>query len=149
MNKSLRSDLTLGPIVFFAIAIVGLFYVKWSPYYDKAFVAVAHHSIGQSILMGRAAAPPAFSWNAAVSYAIDYGNAIWKAMVLGLLLGSAVQALLPADWVTKVLGRVGLGSTLAGGLLAVRRLARVVRQQVEEPGRGDVLVDLRLGLEGG
>jgi uncharacterized membrane protein YraQ (UPF0718 family) len=109
----------LGPIVFFTIAIAGLYYVKWQPYYDKAFVAAAHHAIGQSILMGKAASPPAFSWNAALSYAIAYGNAIWKAMVLGLLLGSAVQALLPVDWVARVLGRVGLGSVVAGGLLAM------------------------------
>jgi uncharacterized membrane protein YraQ (UPF0718 family) len=119
MNASQRTSATLGPIVFFTIAIAGLYYVKWQPYYDKAFVAAAHHAIGQSILMGKAASPPAFSWNAALSYAIAYGNAIWKAMVLGLLLGSAVQALLPADWVARVLGRVGLGSVVAGGLLAM------------------------------
>jgi len=119
MNASQRTSAILGPIVFFTIAIAGLYYVKWQPYYDKAFVAAAHHAIGQSILMGKAASPPAFSWNAALSYAIAYGNAIWKAMVLGLLLGSAVQALLPADWVARVLGRVGLGSVVAGGLLAV------------------------------
>jgi hypothetical protein len=40
-------------------------------------------------------------------------------MVLGLLLGSAVQALLPADWVARVLGRTGFGTTVAGGLLAI------------------------------
>jgi uncharacterized membrane protein YraQ (UPF0718 family) len=119
MNASQRVSSIFGPIVFFTIAIAGLYYVKWQPYYDKAFVAAAHHAIGQSILMGKAASPPAFSWSAALGYAIAYGNAIWKAMVLGLLLGSAVQALLPADWVTRVLGRVGLGSVVAGGLLAM------------------------------
>jgi uncharacterized protein len=119
MNASQRTSSILGPIVFFTIAIAGLYYVKWQPYYDRAFVAAAHHAIGQSILMGNAASPPAFSWNAALSYAIAYGNAIWKAMVLGLLLGSAVQALLPADWVARVLGRVGFGSVVAGGLLAM------------------------------
>ena len=119
MNKARSINGTLGPIVFFSIAIIGLFYVKWSPYYDKAFLAAAHHSIGTSILMGKATAPPAFSWNAALSYAITYGNAIWKAMVLGLLLGSAVQALLPANWIARVLGRAGLGAVVAGGLLAI------------------------------
>ena len=119
MTAAQRTSSILGPIVFFTVAIAGLYYVKWQPYYDRAFVAAAHHAIGQSILMGKAASPPAFSWNAALSYAIAYGNAIWKAMVLGLLLGSAVQALLPADWVARVLGRVGLGSVVAGGLLAV------------------------------
>ena len=108
-----------GPLIFFTIVIVGLFYVKWQPYYDRAFVAAAHHSIGSSILMGKAASPPAFSWDAALGYALAYGNAIWKAMVLGLLLGSAVQALIPAEWVARVLGRAGLGAAVAGGFLAI------------------------------
>jgi uncharacterized protein len=119
MTKSQRIDAIAGPVVFLLLVISGLLYVKWLPYYDKAFYAAAQHSIGQSILMGRAAAPPAFSWDAALSYAVAYGNAIWKAMVLGLLLGSAVQALLPADWVAKVLGRAGLSAAVAGGLLAI------------------------------
>ena len=37
------------------VAIVGLFYVKWMPYYHKAFLALANHSIGKSMLMGTAA----------------------------------------------------------------------------------------------
>ena len=119
LNRSLNLDSTLGPVTFFAIALIGLFYVKWMPYYDRAFVAAAHHSIGQSILIGRAASPPSFSWNAALDYALTYGNAIWKAMVLGLLLGSGVQALLPADWVARVLGKAGLGAAVMGGLLAI------------------------------
>jgi len=119
MNRTQSINSALGPLTFFALAIIGLFYVKWWPYYDRAFVAAAHHAIGQSILMRKAASPPAFSWNAAVGYAIAYGDAIWKALVLGLLLGSAVQALLPANWIARVLGRVGLGSALAGGLIAV------------------------------
>ncbi len=40
-------------------------------------------------------------------------------MVLGLLLGSAIQALLPVNWVARVLGRTGFGSAVAGGLLAI------------------------------
>src|SRR5271156_1757440 len=108
-----------GWAVFLLIAVVGLFYVKWFPYYNRAFVAAANHSIGSSILMGTAASPPAPSLDAALNYALAYGKAIWQAMVLGLLLGSAVQALLPADWVAKVLGRSGLSAAVAGGLLAI------------------------------
>ena len=105
--------------VFVSLAIAGLFYVKWHPYYDRAFVAASGHSIGHSILMGDAAAAPAPSWQAAFAYALAYGKAIWQAMVLGLLLGSGIQALLPADWVRRMLGGRGFGSVLAGGLLAL------------------------------
>ena len=106
-------------MLFFAIAAAGLLYVKWLPYWDKAFVAASSHSIGQSILMGKAAQAPAPSWSAALAYATAYGKAIWKAMVLGLLLGSGAQALLPAGWVARVLGRTRFASALAGGLIAL------------------------------
>jgi len=104
---------------FLFVAIAGLFYVKWLPYYNRAFVAAAHHAIGQSILMGKAAQAPAPSLNAALGYALAYGKAIWQAMVLGLLLGSGVQALLPTKAITRWLGGLGFGSALAGGMLAL------------------------------
>jgi len=114
---------TLNPAtrwtLFFALAAAGLLYVKWLPYWDRGFVAASHHSIGQSILMGKATHAPPPSWNAALAYAVAYGNAIWKAMVLGLLLGSGVQALLPADWVARLLGKTRFGSAVAGGLISL------------------------------
>jgi len=106
-------------MLFFATAVLGLAYVKWLPYWDRAFVAASGHSIGQSILMGKAAHAPAPSWDAALAYALAYGKAIWKAMALGLLLGSGAQALLPADWVRRLLGKAPFGSAVAGGLLAL------------------------------
>jgi len=114
-----RTSLALRLIVFLTIAIVGLFYVKWFPYYNRAFVAAANHSIGNSILMGTAAAPPAPSWDAALGYAMAYGKAIWQAMVLGLLLGSAIQALLPVDWISRIMGRTRFGSVAAAGALSI------------------------------
>jgi uncharacterized membrane protein YraQ (UPF0718 family) len=104
---------------FLLIAVSGLFYVKWFPYYNRAFVAAANHSIGSSIVMGTASNPPAPSWDAAVSYALAYGKAIWQAMVLGLLLGSAVQALLPVHWIARLLGNSGFSSVARGGLLSI------------------------------
>jgi uncharacterized membrane protein YraQ (UPF0718 family) len=105
--------------VFLLLAVAGLFYVKWHPYYERAFVAASQHAIGHSILMGDAASPPAPSWQAALGYALTYGKAIWQAMLLGLLLGSGIQALLPVHWVQRMLGSHGFGSVLAGGLLAM------------------------------
>jgi uncharacterized membrane protein YraQ (UPF0718 family) len=105
--------------IFFLLLIAGLLYVKWLPYYDKAGVAAATHSIGKSILMGDAVRAPEPSLDAALGYAAAYGKSIWKAMVLGLLLGSAVQALLPADWIARMLGARRFGSVVAGGLLSL------------------------------
>jgi uncharacterized membrane protein YraQ (UPF0718 family) len=101
------------------IAVAGLFYVKWMPYYNKAFLASANHSIGKSILMGTAAQPPAPSWLAAFDYAIAYGKAIWQAMVLGLLPGSALQEFAPRAWIVRVFGQASFRSVALGGLLAI------------------------------
>ena len=43
------------PILFLLVVAVGLYYVKWQPYYGKAFVAADSHSIGKSILADGAA----------------------------------------------------------------------------------------------
>jgi uncharacterized membrane protein YraQ (UPF0718 family) len=109
----------LGIAVFLLIAVVGLFYVKWFPYYNRAWVAAGNHSIGASILMGASDSAPPPSFTAAIDYALAYGKAIWRAMVLGLLLGSAVQALLPRRWIARALGGSGLGSVVAGGLMSL------------------------------
>lgn len=109
----------LGWVVVLAIAIAGLAIVKWIPYYHKGALAAANHSIGSSILTGKAATPPAPSVRAALDYAIAYANSIWKAMVLGLLLGSAVQVLLPRQWIASALGQKGMRSIVAGGILSL------------------------------
>lgn len=119
MVTTRQTNPALAWMTFLLLAVAGLFYVKWFPYYNRAFVAAANHSIGPSILMGAAADPPVPSLSAALDYAWAYGKAIWQAMVLGLLLGSAVQALLPVNWVARVLGKTGFGSVAAGGMLAI------------------------------
>jgi uncharacterized membrane protein YraQ (UPF0718 family) len=114
-----KPNLALQVTVFVVLAVAGLLYVKWLPYYNRAFVAASKHAIGSSILMGKDAHAPAPSIDAAIAYALAYGKAIWQAMVLGLLLGSAVQALIPVQWITRVMGGRGFGSALAGGMLAL------------------------------
>jgi len=99
-----RPNIALQVGIFVLVAVVGLAYVKWLPYYNRAFVAASKHAIGNSILMGKDAHAPAPSWDAALGYALAYGKAIWQAMVLGLLLGSGIQALLPVNWVQRTLG---------------------------------------------
>src|SRR5271167_29951 len=110
--RLLRQPLTpaLGVSVIFAIAIGGLFYVKWLPYFHKSMLAFSNHSIGHSILMGDAAQPPSVSWRAAIDYSLAYGKAIWQAMLLGLLLGAAVQEFAPRAWLARLLGGSGLRS---------------------------------------
>ncbi|GGD63660.1 permease [Caballeronia grimmiae] len=119
MTTLRQPRVALGWMVFLLIAVAGLFYVKWFPYYNRAFVAASQHSIGKSILMGASATAPEPSWQAALDYAMAYGKAIWQAMVLGLLLGSAVQALIPPRWVARALGEHNFGSVVNGGLMSL------------------------------
>jgi uncharacterized membrane protein YraQ (UPF0718 family) len=108
-----------GAVMLGALIVGGLFYVKWLPYYHRAFTAFSNHSIGKSILMGGAAKAPPPSLQAAFDYAITYGKAIWQAMMLGLLVGSALQEFTPRAWISRLLGRPGLRSVATGGLLAL------------------------------
>jgi uncharacterized membrane protein YraQ (UPF0718 family) len=118
INEKLVSPYT-GALIFAFVAIVGFAYVKWIPYYDKAFLAQSHHFIGDSIISGTSASAPPVSWNAAVDYAIAYSKAIWKALVLGLILGSGIKVLLPTQWVGEMLGRLGFRSVALGSLFAI------------------------------
>ncbi|MFI2856707.1 permease [Paenibacillus sp. JSM ZJ436] len=105
-------------VLFVLITIAGLTYVKWWPYYGKALSAAAERSIGTSILdAGRSAGTP--SLQAAWEYALLYFKAVWKAAVLGILLGTLLQSMLPSQWLLKVLGKTTFGSTAAGGLAAL------------------------------
>lgn len=98
------------PLLFLAVVLIGLWYVKWQPYYGKAFTAAETHSIGRSILANAADSP----WRAALDYAMVYFLAVWKAAVLGVVLGSLVQVLIPRRWLLRLMGSNRLGATLVG-----------------------------------
>ena len=108
-----------GVAILALVAIIGFAYVKWVPYYAKAFLAQSQHAIGDSILSGKSASAPPASWNAALDYAVAYGKAIWQALVLGLVLGSGIKVLVPNQWVSAMLGRWGLKSVALGSIFAI------------------------------
>lgn len=109
----------LSVIVFLIIAIVGLTYVKWWPYYHKVFDAATKHSIGSSIVSGKNPTAPIPSWHAAWDYALTYYKSVWKAALLGIVLGSLLQVLLPSAWLLRVLGKSSFSSTLIGGVSSI------------------------------
>ena len=103
------------PALFFLVVIVGLWYVKWQPYYGKAFSAAETHSIGKSILAQADANPLKAAWD----YAVVYFLAVWKAAVLGVLLGSLIQVLIPRDWLLRTLGQSRFQGTLLGAIFSL------------------------------
>jgi uncharacterized protein len=114
-----QQRLVIGALLVLLLAVVGLFIVKWSPYYAKAFAAAAHHTIGNSIVSGKSATPPRVGWTAAWTYALAYYNAIWQALVLGLLLGATVQVFFPRRWLYHALGTVGMKSVAFAGMISM------------------------------
>ncbi|WP_047981860.1 permease [Ornithinibacillus contaminans] len=103
-------------LIFIIIAVAGLAYVKWVPYYHKADIARTTHSIGASILGDNTANA---SWKSAWDYAIVYFKSVWQAALLGILLGSLLQVLIPTNWLVRVLGKTSFGSTAIGGLASL------------------------------
>ncbi len=106
-------------ILFLIILLVGEWYVKWNPYYHKAFLAAAKHSIGSSIVSGSGDVAPAVGLTAAWHYAVMYFQAVWQAVILGVVVGAAVQVLIPKNWILKVLGHRKASSVLVASTLAV------------------------------
>jgi uncharacterized membrane protein YraQ (UPF0718 family) len=109
----------LGILLFLVVAVAGIFYVKWDPYFAKALHAAAAHTLGPSIVTGTSAAAPPFSIGAALDYGIAYFQDIWQALAVALLLGAGVQTLLPDGWLAKVLGRADVRSSAIAGVAAV------------------------------
>jgi hypothetical protein len=104
-----------GTLVFLAIAVVGLFIVKWWPYWHKAFVAAATRTIGASIVSGKSVQPQAVGIAAAWSYTLAYFKSVWEAVVLALVLGASIQVLVPRKWLLGLIGGNGYRSTAIAG----------------------------------
>jgi uncharacterized membrane protein YraQ (UPF0718 family) len=109
--------LVIGTLLFVALFVIGLFIVKWSPYWHKTHVAAVTHSIGASIVSGKSAQAPAAGIAAAWSYALAYYKAIWQAFVLAILLGATVPVVVPRRWLHRLIGGNSFKATaVAGGL---------------------------------
>lgn len=116
---SRNGALLAGTLLFIAIAAIGLYYVKWDPYFHKAQLAAVHHSIGASIVSGKSAAPPAVGWQAALQYAKSYYLAVWEAVVLALILGATVQVFVPRAWLLRLIGAANAKSAAIAGALSL------------------------------
>jgi uncharacterized membrane protein YraQ (UPF0718 family) len=110
-----------GTVGFVAVSAAALAWAKWYPYWHKIPAVAGSHTLGASILDGAAGATPSPSWRAAVEYAVDYGRAIWPALVAGFLIAASVEALLPAHRLLALFrAKTGpVAGTVSGGLLSL------------------------------
>ena len=109
--------LVFGTLLFVALLVIGLYIVKWAPYWHKTHVAAVTHSLGSSIVSGKSAQAPPAGIAAAWSYALAYYKAVWEAVLLALVLGAAVPVFVPRKWLHRLIGGSSFGATaVAGGL---------------------------------
>jgi uncharacterized protein len=107
-------------VIFAAFALVLLYWAKWGPYWQKLPAVATSHSLGASILTGKSVLPPAPSIQAGLSYSFAYFKSIWTALVAGLLIAAAIEAVIPRHWLLKVMASGGpVRRVLVGGALSV------------------------------
>lgn len=114
-----RYEYVRGLGLLLLIAVVGLYFVKWNPYFHRALNALTTHSIGTTFVFGKTLAAPRPSLAAAIGYAEAYFKSVWQAYVLGLLLAATIESVLSKDWLVRVLGRSSFGTSVLGGVLAL------------------------------
>ncbi|HET7398825.1 MAG TPA: permease [Intrasporangium sp.] len=110
-----RRRLLRGALLVLGVAVVGLAWAKWLPYSAKAADLAGSRSWTGSALT-RVAADASTWWQGAWAFTVAYAAAVWKAVLVGLVLAAAVSTLLPRAWLAGVLARRGpwRGSVLAG-----------------------------------
>lgn len=106
-------------VIFLAVLLGGLWYVKWSPYWQKALLAGSTHSIGTAIIADIGAKASGPSLQAGWSFTVAYFTSVWKAVVLGLLVGSLIQVLIPTSWIKRHLGGTRFQDSLVAALAGV------------------------------
>ncbi len=100
------------------VALLGLYQVKWSHYYRLMAPVFSGHSVAKPVvLVGAQTAAPA--WHAAWAYATAYGKSIWQALVLALVLGAGLEALIPGEWISRLLGGGGYRSLTLGAVASI------------------------------
>lgn len=82
---------------------VGLTWSKWLPYWDKAWT-LSETSIWDGAPLFDVAGD-AMSLSGAWDFTVAYFLAVWKALLVALLVAAAIDALVPRDWLLRVMNR--------------------------------------------
>lgn len=100
------------------VVAVGLSWAKWLPYAQRAGAVAASGSWkGSSILTTGAGEDPFVrAWD----FTLTYGAAVWKALLVALVVAAVVDVLVPRRRLVRALGRrTPVGGATAGGLASL------------------------------
>jgi len=94
-----------GALVLTAIAVIGLSWAKWLPYTAKIDLLGSTGAWDGSSLLEVGGSSP--SLRGAWDFATAYTGAVWRALVVSLLVAAAIDALVSKRWLVRLLGRGG------------------------------------------
>ncbi|MGH9107973.1 MAG: permease [Acidimicrobiales bacterium] len=112
--------MTVGAAILAVIAVAGITYAKWWPYGHKVVKVLSAHAYPGTSIFASAGSPGAApTWHATWSFVASYGNDVWVALIVAILVGAGVETLLPETTI-GLLRRPGRArSSLFGGLLSL------------------------------
>ncbi|WP_210651092.1 permease [Nocardioides sp. SYSU D00065] len=103
-----------GLLALTVVFTVGFAWSKWVPYWDRTLALDAVPAWPSPPIFDAAGDVPSLrgTWD----FTVAYLDAVWRAVLVGLLVAAAVDALVPRGWVTRVLNRRSpVGQAAAGG----------------------------------
>jgi uncharacterized membrane protein YraQ (UPF0718 family) len=115
---------SIGLLGFLLVAAPLLLWAKWAPYSHKlAHLWSTPVWSGKDLLAKAGGAGASPSLSGAWAFTTAYFTAVLPALIAALLIAAALQALVPREWLVRVLSRRNHGrSSLVGGLLALPSL---------------------------
>ena len=107
--------LLAGVLLTAGLFVAGLAWAKWWPYALKTDDLAASRAWDGGALVDVARDAPTW-WQGAWEFTLAYTDAVWQALVIGLLLAAAIDALLPRERLGRALSRRSstVGAALAG-----------------------------------
>lgn len=107
----------VGAAVVLLVLVVGLLWAKWLPYIGKARTLADTRSWSGNPIFTSAGTPGAApSLSGSWQLAVDYFTAVWKALVVAMVVAAGIDALVPRRWLQALLARrTGAGQALVAG----------------------------------
>lgn len=114
-GHELNRRIVVGVVIAAAVFAVGLAWAKWWPYAVKVDGLAASRAWDGGALVDIARDAPTW-WQGAWEFTVAYTDAVWKALLVGLLIAAAIDALLPRERLRRALtGRSStVGAAIAG-----------------------------------